>query len=303
MSGFGETISPFSTDKAGFTVRVKNEESCHRIFFVSVLPNSYLNLHVTDRQDRHFELETTAGRLTFSGKQGWEWMSPESPGLYSLRIRTEAPADSMLLNVFVLVPLSELQGEYLNGFRIGHYPQEPLRGMSIYNPPDGFIEVTRKNRETMVSPHFRLEQFLCKQGGGYPQYLVLRERLVLKLEVILEALNTKGYTCRSFAVMSGYRTPYYNKLIGNVVYSRHVWGGAADIYIDENPQDGIMDDLNRDGIINYRDAEVLYDIVDQMFGASWYERFVGGLARYRKTSHHGPFVHIDVRGYRARWGR
>jgi hypothetical protein len=27
------------------------------------------------------------------------------------------------------------------------------------------------------------------------------------------------------------------------------------------------------------------------------------LARYRKTPAHGPFVHVDVRGFRARWGR
>ena len=30
---------------------------------------------------------------------------------------------------------------------------------------------------------------------------------------------------------------------------------------------------------------------------------VGGLAAYDATTAHGPFVHIDLRGYRARWGR
>jgi non-heme chloroperoxidase len=29
---------------------------------------------------------------------------------------------------------------------------------------------------------------------------------------------------------------------------------------------------------------------------------VGGLGVYRSTRHHGPFVHVDVRGYVARWG-
>ncbi|KZX60447.1 hypothetical protein A3709_11630 [Halioglobus sp. HI00S01] len=28
---------------------------------------------------------------------------------------------------------------------------------------------------------------------------------------------------------------------------------------------------------------------------------VGGIARYRKTSRHGGFVHLDTRGFRARW--
>jgi hypothetical protein len=29
----------------------------------------------------------------------------------------------------------------------------------------------------------------------------------------------------------------------------------------------------------------------------------GGLARYRETGSHGPFVHVDVRGIFTRWGR
>jgi uncharacterized protein YcbK (DUF882 family) len=103
--------------------------------------------------------------------------------------------------------------------------------------------------------------------------------------------------------MSGYRTPYYNKAIGNVRYSRHVWGGAADVFVDHDPKDDLMDDLNGDGHIDYRDAAVLYDIIDDLYGRPFYARFLGGLGRYKKTASHGPFVHVDVRGFRARWGQ
>ncbi|MBU1650670.1 hypothetical protein KKA00_00500, partial [bacterium] len=96
--------------------------------------------------------------------------------------------------------------------------------------------------------------------------------------------------------------PYYNKAIGNVKYSRHVWGGAADIFIDENPVDGMMDDINGDGSHTYKDAEILYNIIDDLYGKAWYKPFQGGLGWYRKTNSHGPFVHVDVRGFRARWG-
>lgn len=64
----------------------------------------------------------------------------------------------------------------------------------------------------------------------------------------------------------------------------------------------MMDDLNRDGKIDYRDAGVLYDIIDEMYGRTFYVPFVGGLGRYRKSRSHGPFVHVDVRGFHARWG-
>lgn len=210
--------------------------------------------------------------------------------------------DSIILNVFVMLPFKELKGEYLNGYRIGRYPSTPLKGLSIYKVPKGFIEVTKENEEIFMTPHFQLKQFVCKQESNYPKYIVLRERLLLKLELILERVNEKGYPCKTFNIMSGYRTPYYNQVIGNVKYSRHLWGGAADIFIDENPCDQVMDDLNRDGRIDYHDAKVLYDIIDSMYGKPWYSKFLGGLAWYKKTSSHGPFVHVDVRGYKARWG-
>lgn len=34
--------------------------------------------------------------------------------------------------------------------------------------------------------------------------------------------------------MSGYRTPYHNvPVLGNSAYSRHRWGGAANVFVDE----------------------------------------------------------------------
>ncbi|MBN2468369.1 MAG: hypothetical protein JXD19_09495, partial [Deltaproteobacteria bacterium] len=168
-------------------------------------------------------------------------------------------------------------------------------------PPNGFIEVTKENEEALVSPHFRLKQFVCKQNGGYPKYVVLQERLLVKLELILERMNARGFSSTTFHVMSGYRTPYYNKLIGNGRYSRHLWGGAADIFIDENPQDEMMDDLNHDGAIDRRDADVLADIIEELFQEPEYESLKGGLGRYKKKGTRGPFVHVDVRGSRTRW--
>jgi len=66
--------------------------------------------------------------------------------------------------------------------------------------------------------------------------------------------------------------------------------------------DGMMDDLNRDGKMDDLDADVLYSIIDELYGKPFYERFMGGLAGYKKTDSHGPFVHVDVRGFRVRWG-
>jgi hypothetical protein len=102
--------------------------------------------------------------------------------------------------------------------------------------------------------------------------------------------------------MSGYRTPYYNQTIGNETrYSRHLYGGAADIYVDEDG-DGAMDDLDRDGRVDLDDAKVVAGLIERLSGSSWYRPFTGGLGLYRANPAHGPFLHVDVRGYPARWG-
>jgi hypothetical protein len=277
--------------------------SPYRVLGIFVMPEESVAFGVPRRSGREtYRVEAAEGAVRKVKAGAWEWRAPGEPGLHPVRIVRESDGCEILLNAFVMVPLSEVRDGKLNGYRIGEYPAKPLKGLAIYKPPPGLVEVTEANRATPVSPHFTLEQFLCKQEGGYPKYLVLKTRLLLKLEYLLQVVNRNGLRCDTFHVMSGYRTPYYNAAIGNVKYSRHVWGGAADIFIDENPRDGMMDDLNGDGRNDVHDAAVLYHLFDERFGKEEYEPFVGGLGQYRKTAFHGPFVHVDVRGFRARWG-
>ncbi len=293
----------FSPEKASFSVRFKQEVCPYRVLGIFVSPGEVVSIHAMGLpRGTRYLADATGGTLRVRGSGSWTWTAPLEQGPHRIAIIQPDRPDSVVLNAFVTVPYDHLENGHLNGYRIGSYPTVVLRRLAIYKHPTGFVEVTEENENTLVSPHFKLKDFVCKQGGGYPRYVVLKERLLLKLEVILEAVNERGYPCRTFHVMSGYRTPYYNDLIGNVKYSRHLWGGAADIFIDEDPKDDNMDDLNRDGGIDYRDAAVIYDIVDQLYGKPWYQPFVGGLARYKKTDAHGPFVHVDVRGYHARWG-
>ena len=264
LLGLAGLIAPRSTRTLTFHAAVNT---------LTVLPGETVRLAALDRE--------------------WTWTAPRAPGFYPLRVVSTNHRDSLTIQTFVLVPYSQLHGEYLNGYRIGRYPVIALRGLDIYRPPAGFIEVTRENENVFVSPHFQLKQFVCKQSGGYPRYVVLNAELLARLEQLLAMVNDAGYPVSTFTVMSGYRTPAYNHAIGNVSYSRHTWGSAADIFIDEN-HDGRMDDLNGDGVSDERDAQVLYDLFD---GA----QRGGGLGKYRATEAHGPFVHVDLRDRTARW--
>ena len=152
-----------------------------------------------------------------------------------------------------------------------------------------------------VSPHYRLGQFVSKQSGGYPKYLVLQTQLLRKLEYLTELMNEKGYRTNGFHIMSGYRTPFYNKQIKNKLYSRHQWGGAADIFIDDSPRDNYMDDINRDGKRDVEDVKVIAALIEEKFDKADYRQYIGGLGIYKKNAVRGPFIHVDVRGSKARW--
>lgn len=300
LSTGGACLAEFDTQQAGFAIQFCDEIYPYTVMGVFVLPGQVIELRETEGNAIICESLTGKARFKEVDEHVWTFKSPKTKGLFPLRIIRPETGMQMTLNLFVMVPFSSVKNEYLNGYRIGTYPDADTKKMPICDRPAGFVEVTADNCDTLVSPHFRLGQFLCKQDGEFPKYMVLRGLLLLKLEAILEEINNQGVAASSFHIMSGYRTPYYNAAIGNVKYSRHVWGEAADIFIDEDT-DNIMDDLNGDRDINGMDARVLYDIVDDLYDKSWYAQFIGGLGNYRQTSYHGPFVHVDVRGFRARW--
>ena len=143
-------------------------------------------------------------------------------------------------------------------------------------------------------------QFLCKQESDFPKFVVMNEALLLLLETILAEVRLRGFAVDTLGIISGYRTPYYNRRIGNVANSRHVYGDALDFYIDQDG-DGRMDDLNGDGARTRADVDLLFNLVEDVKAKTENALLVGGVGRYYQTSRHGGFVHVDTRGYRARW--
>ena len=94
---------------------------------------------------------------------------------------------------------------------------------------------------------------------------IIDKRLVDLLDAIRERLGVPLY------INSGYRCPEHNAEVGGVSNSQHVLGTAADITYDGIDVDylaAIAEECGADGI-----------------GCYYYQ----------------DFVHIDVRGYAARW--
>lgn len=212
-------------------------------------------------------------------------------------------------SVITLLPFAAKQNGRIGLYYVGTWPTEhgargPAQAPSgVYANPAGFIQVTNANADTRVSEHFTLRDFITHdQPNVWPKYLVLQAKLVDKLELVLSDLEAHGYDVHGVKVMSGFRTPRYNErggvTTGRANLSRHMYGDASDIYIDDDG-DGQMDDLNHDGRISIDDARVIEQAVDRVEAA--HPELVGGAGVYTAAPGHGPFIHIDTRGYRARW--
>ena len=259
--------------------------------------------------------DTLAGR---SGKLRARFVVPAPTGLFAYLRRLlgdsvetrpgvyTAPADATRrpFTYITMLPFAQKVNGRIGRYRIGFWPAEWGRTRpGKYGNPEGFIQVTPDNAGTAVSEHFRLGDFLTHdQRRVWPKYLVLDAGLVDKLELVLDDLRAQGYRADRLHVMSGFRTPQYNARGGDprgrAELSRHQYGDAADVWVENG--NGTMADLTGDGRVDARDAAVVAAAAGRVEQA--HPELVGGVGIYRGTGAHGPFVHIDTRGSRARWG-
>jgi uncharacterized protein YcbK (DUF882 family) len=119
-----------------------------------------------------------------------------------------------------------------------------------------------------VTEHFRLDEFRCNDGAPVPaRYLENITRLCENLEDI------RRYWGRPVTILSGYRSPKYNKAIGGAKNSFHMKGMAADIVIAKTS------------------ASDVYTALEQMTRGLIHN---GGLGKYKN------FTHYDI-GPARRW--
>lgn len=114
----------------------------------------------------------------------------------------------------------------------------------------------------MISKHFSEAELTCKCGCGQ---LIVDTALIGVLEFI------RARFMRPVHILSGNRCPAHNAECGGSPNSQHLVGKAADIYIDGIGVDSVAraaEQAKADGIGIYPDQ---------------------------------GFVHIDTRGYPARW--
>lgn len=231
---------------------------------------------------------------------------PDAPGIWNMLVRVRDGLRVVPdMKVITLVPLSEKQNGKIGSYLIGSWPYEKgARPKSpAYAPPRGLIRVMPADLGIQVSEHFKLGDFVTKgQVNVWPKYVAMSPHLLDKLELTIDELEKSGQPVKHIGIISGFRTPSYNEgggdRTGRAATSRHMYGDAMDWFID-NDRNGRMDDLNHDGSFNKNDGAVVRAAAEKVERA--HADLIGGIGLYAPTGAHGGFVHIDTRGYRARW--
>ncbi len=217
--------------------------------------------------------------------------APARPGAFWLVLSRGAVADTVAdLALLVEHPMPNARATGINGYHLGRWPRT-----SDAMVPRGFIEVTERTSDFPLSPHLRMSDFIVHDGqASFPKYLHVRGALLDKIELTVnEIAQMRGVSPAAVKlhVVSGFRSPSHNGgLSGAASDSRHMYGDAADIGID----------ANNDGRLTEIDARIVAAAAEMV--ERKYPDLIGGIGLYIDSDGGGwPYVHIDVRGHRARW--
>lgn len=267
------------------------------LFSLFVLPGEQISVSTPSDSDNYYAKGNVQHTRTGSGI--WQISAPDRHSIFQL-IDPDTQQALFTLNLLVVLPLQHVEEGFIDHYQIGQYPK-PRKQFSILDkPPKGFLRVSPRMVDMPLTPTLILRRFISKQHSEFPKYLYVNEKLMLLLESFLKEVKRQGYDIDSFSFVSGFRTPYYNAQLGNIEYSRHIFGDAADIYIDADGNNR-LDDLNRDGLINHSDTKFLIGLAERFKKSAHGAQFIGGIGHYPPSKLHGGFIHLDTRGYKARW--
>ena len=105
----------FEARTADFAVSFNGETSAYRDTSAFVLPRATLTIQAVGGPPGDYVLAATNGRAVQQDVRKWRYTAPARPGAYEVSVDGPAKKDTITLNVFVMVPATEVRNGYLNG--------------------------------------------------------------------------------------------------------------------------------------------------------------------------------------------
>jgi hypothetical protein len=199
---------------------------------------------------------------------------------------------------------------------IGTYPN-PEKATSwrvrmhkgLYRPPRFWMKLSPDVEKLHLSPSVLTGQMIgfitdkkkTRPKRRHTSWFPPNRPFVYELEMLTRELRKGGLRFKRLAVNSCFRTPYYNRRIGGSSFSRHIYGDAADVMIDEDG-DEVCDDINGDGRVDELDGLVIGQAARRVANPPLVPE--GGIGVYGFIGKDScrSYCHFDGRGYITRWG-
>lgn len=205
----------------------------------------------------------------------------------------------------------------IGGTIIGIYPNEhdqsapgPVRrNPESYAPPSSFYRIDEETAMMPLSAHATLARLNPEVLAGVadaPRFVAMSLDVVNLWEALVEVVAEDNRNPGALVVLRGYVSPNERQRLERMginlaLYSRFQYGDAIAVIYDVN-KDNRMDDLDGDGAVDIRDAEVLAQWAERAFRKAGLAGGIGIAASFEGPNHIGtPFVHLDTRGWSVQW--
>ncbi len=244
--------------------------------------------------------------------------APEKPGAFYISVAAVAGEQNRRGEICVLVPHKATARRSNQGWLvrvdetpIGEYRQASASGNAkvkdnpdSYQPPVWWMRITDMNASFEVSPGVKADDLVAPSedtGTKHTDIVPVCYSMWTAITTLRNGLSARGIPGSALRVISGFRTPPYNRSIGSNAFGRHVYGDAFDFYINLAGGENIKAaDLNRDGKLDRRDAYPIVAVIEDLQAEG--KLPMGGIGVYNTIGgDHEVSLHLDVRGHRATW--
>ena len=202
----------------------------------------------------------------------------------NLEVETQAQVDEILAK-YLKKSLKELEAEFIDKTK-SNQPKykDMLKGAKYYQIPQRDI-YKKIAGETRIKDLISRDEFYIKALFNRTKRInwLIDKQILYKIIELRNGLKNNNYNKNGFVITHGHRNPKHNEDINGASKSRHIKGEAVDMTIG---------DINNDDQYTFVDKEIVIDLLEKKVINN-----KGGIGKYPGTR----VVHMDVRGYKARW--